>query len=552
MSIRNPHWYNLNEGRDYPLDDVATGRSDAGDRLPQNLITDLRVRWPSVLGQYAFVSAASVTPNAVTVVLQASSTFDNVEGANAPLAAITLTRQELEEGRQYLMESQYPGASAYIVFGSGANAADFSGRFSSPSQTMLTPRAARATRGLPVTSLGALHENTGLTGIVSLLGRDPIEVVSESREIEGEEQDVIVVRLVDNPITTAGVEDTVFAEFAGPCAGRPESGSCGDPQPIEFIANVAPDCDGVLEIEFKNCAEIGQNIDECGVVVDCGMSLSQTCLPPYLPNDEGLLPSEYDPVPVIPPEESQPPIPEDESISVSVTVVGELPYEDCFEEGATYFMVQKGQFTVSERFSIDQPCLVQGPQGAQGAQIQVSDGPSYATEGERSAGTYNVSTWEGFDVTTLYRKVTTDIFLSSDSPANARHNGGIVINYRPHASVANRFVYFIAEIDYEDQEFRLRRFNGTTYQPIVSVPIFGLLRDHWYRLTASVRPHTVETCEIVTTLEDLNPPEETVTPIEATIGPVYVNNYYPDVGYFGFGSNRAWTSFSFFRLEEYT
>ena len=62
MAIRNNHWYNLNEQRDYPVDDTASALSDDGSRLPSSLIADLRLRWPSALGRYAFISAAAVTP----------------------------------------------------------------------------------------------------------------------------------------------------------------------------------------------------------------------------------------------------------------------------------------------------------------------------------------------------------------------------------------------------------------------------------------------------------------------------------------------------------
>ena len=67
MAIRNNNWYNLNEQRDYPVDDVASALDDSGKRLPMSLITDLQLRWPKELGQYAYVSAASVTEGIVRV-----------------------------------------------------------------------------------------------------------------------------------------------------------------------------------------------------------------------------------------------------------------------------------------------------------------------------------------------------------------------------------------------------------------------------------------------------------------------------------------------------
>jgi len=59
---QNNHWYNINEQRNYPLDDTASCVANSGLRLPNNIITDLRLRWPEQHGKYAFVLSLSVTP----------------------------------------------------------------------------------------------------------------------------------------------------------------------------------------------------------------------------------------------------------------------------------------------------------------------------------------------------------------------------------------------------------------------------------------------------------------------------------------------------------
>ena len=86
MAIRNNDWYNLNEQRDYPVDDKASTLDDSGNRLPSALITDMRLRWPESLGQYAYVSAASVTPSIVTVMIEVSQTLDNVPNTSTLIA----------------------------------------------------------------------------------------------------------------------------------------------------------------------------------------------------------------------------------------------------------------------------------------------------------------------------------------------------------------------------------------------------------------------------------------------------------------------------------
>ena len=61
MAIRNQSWYNLNSTRDYPLADAVTATSDGNQRLPQDIVVDLRVRWPAWLGKYAFLGSVAVT-----------------------------------------------------------------------------------------------------------------------------------------------------------------------------------------------------------------------------------------------------------------------------------------------------------------------------------------------------------------------------------------------------------------------------------------------------------------------------------------------------------
>ena len=72
MAIRNQSWYNLNSSRDYPVDETASSLSDKSERVPSDIITDIRVRWPDALGDYAFLGSVAVTPGAVTATVLAA------------------------------------------------------------------------------------------------------------------------------------------------------------------------------------------------------------------------------------------------------------------------------------------------------------------------------------------------------------------------------------------------------------------------------------------------------------------------------------------------
>jgi hypothetical protein len=51
MSILNNNWFNINSTRRYPVDDFATGASDEGFELPNDIITDIRIRFPRSAGK---------------------------------------------------------------------------------------------------------------------------------------------------------------------------------------------------------------------------------------------------------------------------------------------------------------------------------------------------------------------------------------------------------------------------------------------------------------------------------------------------------------------
>lgn len=560
MPVRNLHWLNRNELTDYPLSDTATAISDGGVRLPTGIVSDLNIRWPELYGRYAFLSAVAVGPNLVTIVVQAAESASSVSGF-APLAAVTVTRP-VEEGRQYPIKPLVPGVGGWVSFGFGTKDPVFNGRFSSPAQSLLAPRAARSYRKLPITGARTSAVGAALAGLVNLKARLPLELAKEEREIDGVLRDVIVLRLTDNTgsggfqvpdsvraLVSRG-DRTVFQQFAGPCDQRPESRTCGNPQPIEFINSVPPDCDGVIEIEFTGCAVPARLLETCGAVIDCPMGLAEACTPKELPDSDGRLPSEFDPVIILPPE--PPPEPDESAgVSESFDVVGSLPYLDCFQDAdADSFVVKAGLWSFTKDQSPDEPCSPVSDSHSESVSLSESTvvidvfGWAYTSN---SAAVRNVSVWEGFDDTTLRRRVTTAIKLLT-GPSGAKHNGGVVINYRPHAFNAGQFVYYLAELDYDTQTFRISRFNGTTFQTAVETVVPSILLDSWYKVVVDVEPGVVPAqVKITARLLGLDDP---VT--DVTLGPLSVSNFVPSTGTFGFGSDRALSRFAYFQVEERT
>lgn len=551
MPIRNQHFYDANGAGPYPVSDAATCLDDDGKRLPPNVIVDLQLKWPDTLGSYAFISGVTVTEHVVAVVIQ-SATAQDAAGAFAPLAVITLP-QPVAQGRVHTLSGQVPGIAGWIVFGDGVQDTAYRGRFSGPGQSLLVQRAARSYRALPVESMSVEDAATPLTGIVDLIATSPLELVREDRVIDGVLRDVIVLRLTDSEAsdgvtvaTPSAPADNLFKLFAGPCAGRPESQTCGDPEPIEFINAVGPDCDGVITIEFTGCAKIAKIADGCGVIVECNRSLTDACLAEHIPDDDGTLPNDKQPadipVPEAPPDEE-----EEGGVSESVSDMGGLPYTDCFTDfTAVDFVEISGAWTFVADNSPAALCETEGtPVSASfgefnSASLSMSiNAASYASN---SAADRNVTLWEGFDVATVFRAVETDLKMTA-GPAGAKHNAGLVLNYRPHEITTGQYEYFVAELDYDAQVLRLGRFNGATLVTVGTVAVLGVGLDKWYRLTATVRPGPTPS-QTVITAEVRSLDAAAVTAVLT----ITTNQYRPSTGWFGLHAHRALSYFSYFHV----
>src|SRR6188768_1764444 len=108
---RNHDWYNKNEARSWPLDDSATLVDDLGRFLPSDILADLHLWFPDYVGPRAFVSAVTVSPTLVTLVILGSA-------AGSPAIATVSLIQPVVPYRQYALEPKLGGAGGWVVFGS--------------------------------------------------------------------------------------------------------------------------------------------------------------------------------------------------------------------------------------------------------------------------------------------------------------------------------------------------------------------------------------------------------------------------------------------------
>lgn len=549
METTNAHWTNRNEGRPYPVDDAASCRDDAGLELPPDLIADLNLRWPADLGRYAFLGAVAATAGLVTVTIQASDDPDAATGL-VPLAVVSAARP-VQTGRVYAVQAQAPGVGGWVTFGRGVEGRTYGGRFSTPAQSRLAPRAARAYRRPPVHSLSALGADAALTGVVTLKAEPPLAWAREEREVDGVLRDCAVLRLVDDngaegfatPADAALIsgfkQESVFSTFAGPCAGRPEAGTCGCPEPVQFVNAVAPDCDGLLTVEFRGCAQVTL-VDGCGIALACNVGLIDACVPPAIPNEDGLLPSEADPANV-PPVSPPPPPPPPSANSESYSAYAGLPAAACFPDpGDVPLEVEAGLWEWAEDDGAQSGCPAEDyPVSQSGSSLSLGHAGSYQTA---SAATRSAAVWPLGDVSTLYRRATTAAKMT-DGGAGTLRNAALVVNHRAGA-VAGQYLYHYAEVDYDTQTFRLGRFNGTSFQEVASALVPGLLLDTWYRITAEVRPGPLngQVSLVVAVADDAG------GPLNATVSATVANYGDPD-GDFGLGTRRSHGRFAYLRVE---
>jgi len=568
MATRNPGWHNLNSTRDYPFDGSASLLDTSGKRLPVDIVAGLKLLVPEAAGRYVFVGGLSVTPHVCTIVFLAAQDLD---GSNAVAVCSISARQPISRYTAYEVEPLYIGTAGWITFGPGiANQIGYTGRFGSPRQSLLAPRAARWFRQLPVTGAGKTASQV-LTGLVSLVGGADIEIVKECREVPGEAvpandrqycgsselgtlvRDVIVFRLKDKSTLQ---NQNVFDIYKGKCGTRPDSQNCGDPQPLEFLGPVTPDCCGNITLVFRGCAEISKIVEEatvddlgdvivteeaCGIVIDCGLGLAEACVTKdRLPDADGRLPNEYDDLCgsisfVSESAATEPeivlPVFDFDPVEASESGDPTLPQVDDFQTFGNW-VNRHGLFRYKEN-----------PSG--GDIILTGD----------SSAMRNVVTYEPDPaiLTSLYKRVAAVIELRSGDPG-ALHNGAVIANYQETSPASGRFSYYVAEIDWDGQYrgfklFRIAKYSGSAWINLFSLAVPTLQSDAQYLVTLEIYPQSenADNAWLIARLESVAD-----SSIDVTIGPLAVSDYAPTTGLFGLGTNRAMSRFSDFSVENIT
>lgn len=271
-------FYSANEVRGYPFDDQATRLDDSSMRLPDGLLADISLSIPNSFGNRVFCSAMSKTIGGSAFVFSATDpartvlAIGSVGPAFVPRRAIPLTPMQ-----PFVKGTFVPGEQI-------ANQPDVNLRFTNPNQSML---CARTVFPLPISSqsdFGEFYGTEVFNRIVTLIAAGDMAVRIENRTLGGATKKALVFSLTESGSGTA----SNLERYAGGTP-RPESRTCGDPQPLESLAGVRPDCCGRVFIELRGCAQPIPISNFCGVALDCPHEADSLCTdgPTYeLPEDD--------------------------------------------------------------------------------------------------------------------------------------------------------------------------------------------------------------------------------------------------------------------------
>lgn len=534
MPARNQNFYNLQQARRYPLDDLSTGTDNDGVRLRDNILVDLHIRFPDNLGKVLYVSGISITERLVTLTFFAADSVD-AAASFVPAAAITLVKPVVEN-RQYLLEPLYPGVGGWVVFGQGISE-DFRARFSSPRQSLVLARCANAYRPLPIPNMGKLFRDTSLTGLVTIKAGADLEIVKEPLTIGGIERDAMVIRLT-GPV----LNRNPLQEFVGPCDMRPESKTCLK-EGVEFFNTTAPDCDGNIDIVFVGIDTAAYRECGPGLEVNHSAELSQVCAASDVPTETDRYRDLCVPEELSSSSSSEAELPETSSISssimdsVSSEVIdcGTLPHCEIFDNSiAEHFVFPVGVFAFEAHDSPGELCEEE-------SSIAISDGLALTAV---SGSSRNVAVWDACAyISSLNKKCVVELQITNNLPAR---NGGMVVNYHVvDPTGLARIEYFLVMLDLQRSKVRVLRFNGVGFIEEFATGVLPLAINDWYRLevtTTAVSAEQVALNVTVLGVSNLSFPTTSFS--------LVTRRFLPDDGLFGVGTNNSYARFSFFRLEE--
>lgn len=526
MAILNPNWYAHNSTISYPIHDGATTDSDTGQSLPTDIITDLSVHFPRSLAQFAFLGSIRVSPRIVTLTIL-GSTSASVDENIVLLASVSLPKP-ITLDRMYPLQSQQEGVSGWVVFGSGSNKL-WEGKFSRPSQSLLSPRTAQSYRTDNIQEIGKAQVVPALSGLVRLEAGNDIFIELRDTFIRGRERRAIHIGLEKR----LG-EGNVFDIYRSPCSGRPESQTCAQTS-LETINTVQPDCDGIVRINFEGEIQV-QRLDN-GIALDYPLSISQACLNKgKLPNALGVLPRETDDLCTSSSDEGfDPDIPNSsEEITPSepilVSCVNLPHFENFSDYQADSFQTMEGIFQVytgdvSSEYSADELNSDEGNRFYRSL-------PGF----DRS-----VAIWNPCSGRSSYNKrVYTRVALPEDYPGHQA--AGLVVNW--HLTGSNfREEYFLVSVDYARNSFQIQFFNGFQFVLLSSQEQVPIVVGDRYDLRVDVTG-SAGVATLSCRCQGVDDPSIDVTLTLVT------NRFGDDDGEFGVGTMRSTGDFLFFGLED--
>lgn len=481
MPVRNQNWYNLQATRRYPLDDKSTGVDDSGKFIRDDIIVDCHIRFPNTFGQYLYVQGISVSNNLVTVVFGVSATVDALDGAT--IAAVSVTKPTATN-MNYAIAAVQPGVTGWVAFGPGIET-NFTGRYSTPAQTLIGQRNARPYRPLPIPTIGKINLSTALSDLVLVTATTPVTaryidetlLPPENRlpkyDPNTQQTTTAPIRAILFSTTAPTAEFNPLVAFLGPCGQRPESGTCPK-TPIERINGVAPDCEtGNINIVGGDGLTI-RTFAECGGAdITTPLGLEESCKKD--PKDQ---PKGKDDCPC----ESAgatdrycwPPIGSGGAVCEEVGApCPNLPICTTFSEcEISQFEVVSGAFRNKTASAPAANCC-DTPPGFSEHDVYVAT----------SVGAVNIALLAGCASDWAY-----DHTISVEVQPRAsgiKQNGGLVINHmRVTESGRCKTKYVAAVIDVGSSELQIYRFDGTNLikENKVAIPTNP---THWYRLTVT-------------------------------------------------------------------
>lgn len=220
-------WYNENEGRAYPLSELATLVDINGVTLPNDILVDLCVLVPPI-HQNVYVSSIRITPALVSIGISS-----DVSG----LLVGTFTRDSVRPYAAYALTALVDNVSGHVTFGEHRSVITEDYRFASVAASGLATRAVHVVDTLPVNKLLKLYgnPNQSIRGLVRLVAGSGLAITQDPDDSE-----TILITL----------NADLAQAFASPCTEVANADACGAP-PIRRINNICPDENGKIILRFE-------------------------------------------------------------------------------------------------------------------------------------------------------------------------------------------------------------------------------------------------------------------------------------------------------------